>query len=530
MSTLDVLVIVVYLIMIMCLGLFVGKDNKTQEDYFLAGRSMPWIPIALSVAATMISANSFVGGPGWAYTDGIMPFMQNVTVPLACFIAATITAPIFYYLRVSSVYEYMGMRLGKWSRFLTVIQFFINSLIQVSSMVYVPALIIRMITGWDMKIIVPIIVGCAIVYTITGGIKAVIWTDAVQMIVLWGGMIAILFLAVKETGMGFVGAISQAADTGKYNAFDFSMDISRTNSLFCSCFGVFMWIRYFCFDQAQVQRILTSKSMRGIKKSLVTSTIMMNLMYFLMLFVGTIFFVVYQGKKFETSNEIMIGFMLQYLPKGVLGLVIAAVFAAAMSSVDSLLNSMTTTFTKDIYEQYFSKDKGRETTLKRTIAVSTVLGVIIIFIVIIGFDGSVKSVIDVVGRYISYFAGPALGAFLLAMFTTRASDKGVAIGFVSGLICGYLLAQKYEISWLLNPAIGAGITMVCGYLISMVIPDKKTREETLAYTAMGIRKKMLEEGGEREDGVYAIPFKLDKYAVTLLIIFVLQYVILVIIR
>lgn len=226
MSTLDVLVIVVYLIMIMCLGLFVGKDNKTQEDYFLAGRSMPWIPIALSVAATMISANSFVGGPGWAYTDGIMPFMQNVTVPLACFMAATITAPIFYYLRVASVYEYMGMRLGKWSRFLTVVQFFINSLIQVSSMVYVPALIIRMITGWNMKIIVPIIVGCAIVYTITGGIKAVIWTDAVQMIVLWGGMIAILFLAVKETGMGFAGAISQAADTGKYNAFDFSMDIS----------------------------------------------------------------------------------------------------------------------------------------------------------------------------------------------------------------------------------------------------------------------------------------------------------------
>ena len=142
---------------------------------------------------------------------------------------------------------------------------------------------------------------------------------------------------------------------------------------------------------------------------------MMNVMYFFMLFVGTIFFVTYGGKPFETSNEIMINFILNELPIGVVGLVVAAVFAAAMSSVDSLLNSMTTVFTKDIYERYFSKEKGKPSSLKQTMLVSVVLGIVIIFIVILGFSGTVKSVLDVVGRYISYFAGPALGAFLLAM-------------------------------------------------------------------------------------------------------------------
>ena len=224
---------------------------------------MPWLPVALSVAATMISANSFIGGPGWAYTDGLQPFMQNITVPLACFIAVTVTVPLFYYLRVSSVYEYMELRLGKFSRLLTVAQFFINSLIQVSSMVFVPALIIQTVTGWSQNVIVPIIVFCAIVYTIAGGIKAVIWTDAVQMIVLWGGMIIILITAVQSTGLGWSATIAEAASAGLYDAYDFSFTFTKTNAFLCSCFGIFMWTRYFCFDQAQMQRILTSKSMRG---------------------------------------------------------------------------------------------------------------------------------------------------------------------------------------------------------------------------------------------------------------------------
>ena len=530
MSTIDVIIVLIYLAAMMGIGFFVGKDNKSQEDYFLAGRSMPWLPVALSVAATMISANAFVGGPGWAYTDGIQPFMQNITVPLACFVAVTVTVPMFYHLRVSSVYEYMELRLGSWTRNLTVAQFFINSLIQVSSMVFVPALIIQTVTGWSLNVIVPIIVLCAIIYTIAGGIKAVIWTDAVQMIILWGGMIIILISAVQSTGLGWTATIAEAAAAGKYNAFDFSFTFTKTNAFLCSCFGIFMWTRYFCFDQAQMQRILTSKNMKGIKRSFVTSSIFMNLMVFFMLFVGTIFFVTYGGKEFATSNEIMIGFILNNLPVGVVGLVVAAVFAAAMSSVDSLLNSMTTVFTKDIYERYFAKEKEKVSSLKQTMTVSLVLGIVIIFIVILGFGGTVKSVLDVVGRYISYFAGPALGAFLLAMLTRKANDKGVACGFITGLILGYIIAMSFGTSWLVNPAIGCTITFVVGYLLSCMFKSNRTDDEVAPYTISGLRKQMIAEGIDKEDGVSVIPFQMDKYAIALLVIFFAQYIILAIIR
>ena len=163
--TFDIIVFATYLIGMIAIGYFSGKGNKTQEDYLLAGRDMPWFPIALSVSATMISANSFVGGPGWAYGSGIAPFMVNITVPLAVFFAVYVTTPVIYHLKVTSVYEYMEYRLGGYSRNLTVAQFFINSLIQVSSMVFVPALILQKITGWELNLIVPIIVIVAIIYT-----------------------------------------------------------------------------------------------------------------------------------------------------------------------------------------------------------------------------------------------------------------------------------------------------------------------------------------------------------------------------
>lgn len=529
MAVWDMLIVVVYLVAMLVMGIVLGKGNRTNEDYFLAGRSMSWFPVALSVAATMISANSFIGGPGWAYSDGILPFMQNITVPLACFVAVTVTVPVFYHLRISSVYEYMELRLGKWSRRLTVAQFFINSLIQVSSMVFVPALIICQITGWPLAVVVPLIVLCAIAYTITGGIKAVIWTDAIQMVVLWTGLLAIVFTAIHRTGLGFTDTLATAAAAGKFDAFDFSLDISRTNAFLCSCFGVFMWVRYFCFDQAQMQRILTSKSMRGIKRSFVTSSLLMNLMYFIMLAVGGILYVTYGGRTFATSNEIMIDFILNQLPVGLVGLIIAAVFASGMSSIDSLLNSMTTVFAMDIY-RHRRKGESGELTVKQSMLLSLVIGALIVVIVLLGFGDTVTSVIDVVGRYISFFAGPSLGAFLLAMLTKRANDKGTALGFVAGFVGGYLLAMTFHTSWLVNPAIGGTITVVVGYLLSLVFKSDRPEEEVVHYTAWGLRKHILEQGAAREDGVPVAPFSLDRYGVGLLVIFVAQYVLLWLIR
>lgn len=522
-SIIDVSIIVGYLLLMLVVGYMSGKDNKNQNDYFLGSRSMPWIPVALSVAATMISANGFIGGPGWAYTSGMYPVMVNIGVPLAILCAISITTPIIYRMRVTSVYEYMGYRLGKYTRGLTILQFFVNSLIQVSSMVYIPVLILQMITGWSFYVLVPIVVFIAIAYTLMGGIKAVIWTDSIQMVVIVGAVILIIYEAVNGIGLNLFDTLKVAQETGKLNTIDFSTDITVTNTFWATLIGgTIMWIRYFCFDQSQVQRVLTSKSLKSAKNSFLVSAFVMNIVYYVMLLVGVILFVFYKGREFETSNEVMIHFILNEMPIGAVGLIIAGVFAAAMSSVDSLLNSMSAVFTKDIYEHYLKK----EASLKSSMTITVIIGLIMTVIILVGFSGSVKSILDLVGNYISYFAGPATGAFLLAMFTYKAHDKGVAGGFLIGLIAGYFISVKYSVSWLWNPAIGCVITVISGYILSMIIKSNQDVEKIKEFTALGMRENLIKNGEKREGGVSTIPFSFGKHEIIILGFFFIQYVIL----
>ena len=162
-TIIDAAIILIYLLGMLVLGFIMGKSNKTQEDYFVAKRSLPWLPIGLSIAATMISCNSFVGGPGWGYNSGLLPFMQNITVPLALFISTTVFVPMLYDLKLTSVYEYIELRLGPKTRMVAVLGFILNSLIQVSSMVFVPSLVLQRFMGVSINTIIPVIVVIAVV-------------------------------------------------------------------------------------------------------------------------------------------------------------------------------------------------------------------------------------------------------------------------------------------------------------------------------------------------------------------------------
>ncbi len=227
LSIADTLIIIFYIAGVLILGLVVGKSNKSADDYFLAGRTMPWLPVAISVAATMISANGFIGGPGWAYESGLSPYMVNIGVPLAIVLVMSTTVPVFYNLRFTSIYEYMEARLGVRTRLLVVAGFFANSVIQVSSMVFIPALIINTFTGWDLRVVIPVVVVTAIIYTISGGIRAVIWTDVAQMAVLWSGLLVALAIILGSLGAGLTDTLGALREAGKLKALDFSLDMTR---------------------------------------------------------------------------------------------------------------------------------------------------------------------------------------------------------------------------------------------------------------------------------------------------------------
>lgn len=525
MTSVDLVMVVMYLLLMIYIGYRAGRENNTNMDYFFASRNMPWIPVALSIAATMISANGFIGGPGWGYTEGMYPFMVNITVPLAIFFAIFVTTPILYYLKVTSIYEYMEKRLGLKSRFLAIAQFYINGLIQVSSMVYISVLLVHSMTGWNIQILVPIIVTITILYTIIGGIKAVIWTDTIQMVVVIGGVFLAIYIAIDGIGLSLGDTLAMAKSTGKLDTLNFSTDLTITNTFIATLIGgVFMWIRYFSFDQTQVQRVLTSKSLNSAKNSFVVGAFVMSIVYYLMLFIGVLLFIFYDRKTFETSNEIMITFILNEMPIGIVGLFIAGILAAAMSSIDSVLNSMTAVFTKDIYERHISKN-GKQASLKTSMIFTFIIGMIISVFILLVFNGTTKSILDVVGTYVSYFAGPAVGSFLLAMFYCKANDHGVSIGFISGLILGFIISYVYSPSWLLNPFIGASITIIAGVMFSAIF-KVQTGDNTL--TVFGIRRKMLIENVEIDKP--HLPFTFGRQEITVLSLFIGQYVILLLIQ
>lgn len=529
MSLIDILILAVYMLGLIYMGYKLGKGDKSQDDYFVGGRSMVALPIALSIAASTMSANGFIGGPGWAYSSGLIAFMLNFSIPIVLAITLTVFLPFFYNLKVTSIYEYIQMRLGGISRLLAVLGFIVSNVVQVGSFLFIPSLIIQNFTGWPLTIVVPIVVAVAIIYTVMGGLKAVIWTDAIQMVVLFGGLVFSFIVVLAKMDVGFFESMSIAKEAGKLNSLDFSMDLQLENGVWVALIGgLFLWLKYYATDQTQTQRMIAAKSIKEVKKSICISGFVMNIVYFAFMFLGVLLFVYFNGREFASDNDVMITFISTSIPIGILGIIIAAVFAAAMSSIDSVLNSVATVFIKDIYEKYITKGKPASINVSRIFTL--VFGVLLIGFTLMAFEGTTASILAVIGNYLSYFSGSILAMFLLAMFTRKANDIGVAIGFVSGILITIYIGSLGLVNWLWNYPIGCAITLAIGYVASLVM-NKKQQVNVEEFTIKGQRAKLIAEGETRDkDGTSRLPGILDKYTYILLLFFVVQTVILALIQ
>ncbi|WP_137789218.1 sodium/solute symporter [Bacillus sp. E(2018)] len=525
MSWIDMTIIAVYMITLIIMGYKLGKGNHTQDDYFVGGRSVATLPIALSIAATTVSANGFIGGPGWSYESGMIAFMLNFSIPLVLILTLSIFLPFFYNLRVTSIYEYIEMRLGGKSRLLVVFGFIVSNVIQVGSFLFIPSLVIQTFTGWSLTFVVPLVVAVSILYTLLGGIKAVIWTDAVQMVVLWGAVIASVVIILINLDIGFFEAMKVVKQEGKLDALDFSLEAQLENGVWVGLIGgLFMWLKYYATDQTQTQRMFAAKSINEVKRSICISGFVMNSMYFVFMFMGVLLFVYFGGREFSNSNNIMITFIANNVPVGVLGLLLAGIFAAAMSSIDSVLNSVTTVFIKDIYEKFVSK--GKQASLKVSMIFTFVFGLLLIVFTLLAFSGTTASILKTVGSYLSYFSGAILAMFLLAMFTKRANDNGVAIGFVLGIIVTTYIGNLGLVNWLWNYPIGCVISFIIGYSASLLF-SKNRKLEVEEFTYQGQRLKLIADGNTTDaNGHSILPGGFDRYSYALLGLFIAQFVIL----
>ncbi|WP_281658633.1 sodium:solute symporter [Halobacillus sp. Cin3] len=492
-TVIDYIIFVVYVLGTAFIGAAFGKNQKSTKDYFLGGRSIPWWAIGLSVMATQASAITFIGAPGWGYDGGLTRIITFINVPLAmAFLIATIV-PFFYKTEVYTAYEYLERRFDVKTRTLTAGLFLIARGLATGVVLYAPALVLSVITGVDVNIMIILMAVIAVSYTVLGGISAVIWTDVIQMVVLWIGAGLSVFIIFQDVPGGWGEVMSTASQTGMLESIDFSTDLSVEYSIWAGVIGgFFLHAAYFGTDQSQIQRVLTSKSIRESKLSLVLSGVLLIPQMLLFLLIGVLLYIFYQyagDPNINNLNELFPRFVVNELPVGISGLIIAGVFAAAMSSLDSALNSLSAVSVRDFYSKFMKKNQSEEHYLKASRYATVFWGIYATIFAF--FAGNLGPVIEAVNQIGSYFYGALLGVFILAIFTKRVNGTGAFAGVIAGMLAVWAVTVFAEISWLYNNLVGAVVAVAAGYAVSLL--SKTPPKEKLEGLTIDRTKKNVQE-------------------------------------
>lgn len=533
------IVLLVYFVAMMILGTQVGKSNSNTESYFLGSRKIPWWAIGLSVMATQCSAVSFIGMPGWGYTSGLQRLTFTFQFPLVMVILMTTFVPFFYNTKVVSIYEYLEKRFGSKSRTLMALIFLLSRGLQTAVVMYGPALALSMITGADPKIAILIMGVFAIAYTVFGGIAAVIWTDVVQMFVIWIGVILAIVIPIATAHGGLGTIMANAASNNLLQGLDFKLGLDNPYSFWGGLLGSgFLYLTYLGTDQSQVQRVLTAKSIRETKLSLSLAGFIVPIQTLAFLFSGICLFTTYGGKTFDNSDYVMLTFITKHLPVGIAGLVTAGVFAAGMSSVDSALNSLATVSINDFYKKW-KPDATDDQCLKVSRIMTLFWGVFAtLFALVLGGLGSVLDLINVIGPM---FYPCMLSAFTLAVFCKKGNEKGCIAAIITGLVVDLYMFLRTDIGSLWWNFFGFLIAFAVGYIVSIITnkdTDVAAAKEFSYETATGNQLTIsnvvklavagkIEE--KDEDGYYVVPGKLDKIGYALIAFFVIQCIVLALI-
>lgn len=534
------IVLIVYFGAMLFLGARVGKANTSTESYFLGSRKIPWWAIGLSVMATQCSAVSFIGMPGWGYTSGLQRLTFTFQFPLVMVVLMTTFVPFFYNTKVVSIYEYLERRFGSKSRTLMAFIFLLSRGLQTAVVLYGPALALSLIIGADPKIAIGIMGVFSIVYTIFGGIAAVIWTDVIQMFVIWLGVILAIAIPVFSVDGGLGSIMANAVSNNMIRGLDFSFNLNNSYSFWGGLLGSgFLYLTYLGTDQSQVQRVLTAKSVRETKLSLSLAGFVVPIQTLLFLFAGICLFTAFGGQAFDNSDYVMLTFITKYLPAGLAGLVTAGVFAAGMSSVDSALNSLATVTVNDFYKKW-KPGASDEDCLKVSRYMTLFWG---IFATVAAFFlGGLGTVLDIINVIGPLFYPCMLSAFTLAVFCKKGNEKGCIAAVLTGLAVDLYMFLFTSIGSLWWNFIGFVIAFAVGYLVSIMTNKKEagvSGSEDFSYeTAMGdeltvsnvvklaVAGKIEEKD---EDGYYVVPGKVDKIGYALIAFFVIQCVILMVI-
>lgn len=544
MRLLDWVTLIATLAALVLYGLYRGRGSKTVKEYLLAGKSMPWYAMGLSIMATQASAITFISTTGQGYVDGLRFVQFYFGMPIAMVLVASIAVPIFYRANIYTAYEYLERRFDSKTRSLASMVFLIQRGLGVGVSIAAPSIVLSVIFGWDDRVTTLLIGLTIIIYTTTGGILAITWADVLQMSIIFCSLIMALVMVVwlLPAQVSFFDAIRLAGAAGRLNAIDFHFDWNNRYTFWSGIIGgAFLSLSYFGCDQSQVQRYLTGKNLTQSKLSLIFNGVAKVPLQFFILFVGAMVFVFYLfepapllfqkpamekvtatpafarvekryedafearrqaayalaakpssnesiaryretqknfdaarengeklaeqtlGTKYNDTNYVFLSFVTKYLPAGLVGLIIAVIFAAAMSSSAGEINSLATVSVMDIYRRHFRPVATDGHYLMVSRVATAFWG--LYAMIFAQFSKNLGSLVEAVNLVGSLFYGSLLGVFVLAFFFKRVGGTGAFLGMIAGEVAIFSCFFFTNISFLWYNVVGAMVVVLVGLAI-----------------------------------------------------------------
>ena len=492
-TVLDALVIVAYLAGTTALGIWVGRRQKGSKDYFVAGREIPWWAVLFSIVATETSALTFISIPGLAYL-GDLGFLQVVAGYILGRIGvAALRLPRYYQGEIVTAYTLLEKRFGLATRRLTSIVFMITRGMADAVRVFATAMPVSLILGdsvpraWTMPLAILILGGLTIFYTYRGGMRAVVWTEILQACVyLLGGISAIVLLGRVVPG-GWGEILDRAGAAGKLTALDFSFDLSKPHTVWAGLIGGgFLSMASHGADQLIVQRLLSSRNLREARRAIIGSGIVVFAQMTLFLFVGIGLWAHFGGQSFATTDSIFPRFIVEEMPSGLVGLLLAAIIAATMSTHSGAINSLAAASTHDIYMPLTGRTAEDPITFRAGRRFALLWGVVLTGGALLFREQGTPVVVVALG-IASFTYGGLLGVFFLGNFWRRATQRDAILGLCVGITAmafvvfaarissafpamAQTLGPFARIAWPWYVLIGTSITMIVGIASSLSHP------------------------------------------------------------
>lgn len=512
-------VLVIYIAANLVLGYLLGRKVTSSNDFFLGDRSIPWWAIGISVVSTYVSALTFLGGPAWAYTDGLSVIAIHLNYPLVIFLVVTFFLPFFYNSGVASIYDYLEKRFGHTSRSVMSALFLLSQGLTSAAVLYATSLVLEFITGFPVEWCIVVVTVVALIYTCMGGIAAVIWTDVIQAGILFVGATIIFGALVSELPSSLGETLASLKAAGRTNAIDFSLDPTRVTTIWSGVIAMTLFhVTVYGANQMMVQRTLAAKSIGDAKKAFLMMGFGAFFIYFLFILMGILFYAYYGGRDFENGNTIILRFATDYGLPGLMGLIAAAVLAASMSSLDSALNSMSTVATIDFYQRHL-RPGLEDAHYLRVSRIFTFIWAGLIIIPALQFAQSEGSILETLSKVGSYFVGAKLAMFGLGFFSRDTSERGLLIGVAVGFVVLWYVASQTSIAWPWFCAIGGGVTVVVSLLASLSLDGRQPSWSR--YTVRGQRAAFRDESLPASEGGWSrVPGTVDRASWYLLAFFV----------